>query len=164
MKIKQNFLEQQDFNNIKNTVIQLYFPWYLQKGIAHPSSNDTDECYFTHKFFEYSEVSSSFYKDLKPLVQKLINGVEGKALLRIKANFYPRTSQVIEHDFHKDYDFSHKALILSLNTNNGYTKFKDGTKVESIENQAVMFDGVDEHKSTSCSDKFGRINLGINYL
>ena len=32
------------------------------------------------------------------------------------------------------------GAIFSLNTCDGYTKFKDGTKVESVANRIVIFD------------------------
>jgi len=163
-KIIKNFLTESNFQNLKETLTNGMFPWYRQKGIATVDLSDAADCMFTHLFYENNQVNSPQYKDLDILVKKLMDGVEGRALIRIKANFYPRTSKIIEHDYHVDYDFKHKTLILSINTNNGYTKFQDGTKVKSIENQVVKFDSPLRHKSTSCSDIFGRINIGVNYI
>jgi len=160
MNLKNNLLEQEDFNNIKQLLTSNNFAWFRQKGVASLTDDETADCYFTHLFYDNNEINSAFFNDLKPLLDKL----KIKKLLKVKANFYPKTEKVIEHDFHTDYPFTHKAIILSINTNNGYTKFKDGTKADSIENRSVEFDGSEKHKSTTCSDKFARINLGINYI
>lgn len=160
MNLKNNLLEQKDFNNLKQLLTATNFAWFRQKGVASLNKDEAVDCYFTHLFYDKNSVNSASFKDLKPLLD-IINA---KSLIRVKANFYPRTEKVIEHQFHTDYSFTHKAMIFSINTNNGYTKFKDGTKTDSVENRCVEFDGSKEHKSTTCTDKFGRINLGINYL
>ena len=42
--------------------------------------------------------------------------------------------------------------------------FKDGTKVESVENRIVIFDGSELHCGVSCTDEKARFVLNINYL
>ena len=51
-----------------------------------------------------------------------------------------------------------------MNTNNGYTEFEDGTKVESVANRFVSFPEKMKHRGTSCTDKKTRIVININYL
>jgi hypothetical protein len=50
-----------------------------------------------------------------------------------------------------------------LNTCNGYTLFADETKVESIENRFVMFDGHLEHTGVTCSDEPARFVINFNW-
>ena len=57
-----------------------------------------------------------------------------------------------------------KTCVFYLNTNDGYTMFKDGTKVESVENRLVLFDSQTQHCGTSCTDKRKRVVLNINYV
>ena len=79
-------------------------------------------------------------QSLIPKLQKLIpllSKLEAKCLLRIKANFFPNTETLREHSMHVDYDFSHSGALLSLNTCDGYTKLKDGTKINSIANRVL---------------------------
>lgn len=162
-KIIKNFLSEKDFFHIKNIITGSEFPWYRQKGIAELDLNNNAECYFTHIFYVNYEINSQYFNDLSPLINKLIDSVKGETLIRMKANFYLRTEKIVEHDFHVDFNFDHKTAVYSINTNNGYTKFEDGSKAPSIENQIVKFNGGKKHKSTSCTDIFGRINIGINY-
>ena len=39
-----------------------------------------------------------------------------------------------------------KRDIYYINTNNGYTKLEDGTKVMSVANRLLLFDGSTSHK------------------
>ena len=82
----------------------------------------------------------------------------------IKANLYPSLNKIIEHGSHVDQNFKHNGFIYYLNTNNGYTKLSDGTKIESIENRGLFFDSSLPHQSTNCTDQNIRINLNFNYF
>ena len=57
-----------------------------------------------------------------------------------------------------------KTAIFYINTNNGYTLFKDGTKVDSVQNTMLIFDGSLDHCGVSCTDQKRRIVLNINYV
>ena len=94
----------------------------------------------------------------------ILNKIEVKALIRVKANLYTYAGTQIEHGFHRDQTYSHKGAILTINSNNGYTLFKDGTKIESIENRLLLFDPSEEHSSATCTDSAKRINININYF
>ena len=48
-------------------------------------------------------------------------------------------------------------------SNNGYTYFEDGQKVQSQENRAVIFSGDLLHAGTSCTDTDLRVVLNIDY-
>ena len=93
------------------------------------------------------------------------------SLWRIKANLLIRTPNIVENTFHVDIgDFSEEKLkqwttsILYINTNNGYTKFEDGTKVESVANRMVIFPSNMKHTGTSCTDEKRRIVINFNYF
>ena len=77
---------------------------------------------------------------------------------------YVNQGKHIIHDRHTDKPYSHKASLLYLNTNNGFTEFDDGTRVDSIENRFVTFDGSVPHSSSTCTDKKNRLVLAINYF
>ena len=51
-----------------------------------------------------------------------------------------------------------------MNTCNGYTLFKDNTKVESVANRFVSFDSQLEHTGTSCTDENIRVLINFNYF
>ena len=54
--------------------------------------------------------------------------------------------------------------IFYVNTNNGYTKFEDGTKVESVANRMLTFPANMKHIGTSCTDEQTRVVINFNYF
>ena len=60
-------------------------------------------------------------------------------------------------------DSNPKTAIFYINTNNGYTLFEDGTKVESVENRICIFPYYMKHTGTTCTDKNQRVVININY-
>ncbi len=56
-----------------------------------------------------------------------------------------------------------KTSIFYVNTNNGYTKFEDGTIVESVANRMVIFPANIKHTGTTCSDEKRRVVINFNY-
>ena len=48
-------------------------------------------------------------------------------------------------------------------TNNGYTKFKNGTKIKSVENRMTIFPSHLEHQGYTCSNQLKRVVINFNY-
>lgn len=160
-KIIDNFLDKENFNNIKNLLMGFDFPWYYQPDITNKGKKSLNNSfYFFHLFYQDLTIGSNLYHQMIPLLKNL----KVKSLIRLKANFYPNQNKFIEHEFHKDYDYTHKGCLFYINSNNGFTILKDGTKIESVENRALIFDPSMIHKSTNCTDERSRINININYF
>jgi hypothetical protein len=157
-EIIDNFLDKENFIKIKNLMLDSYFPWYLNKNVSTLDSEDG--FYFTHFFYKNYNIFSQNTILLEPLILK----IKPKSIIRIKGNFYPQTHKIIEHGKHIDDTFEHKGFIFYVNNNNGFTKLKDGTIIESIENRGLFFDPSIEHNSSTCTDQFGRININFNYF
>ena len=51
-----------------------------------------------------------------------------------------------------------------MNTNNGYTKFETGEKVESVANRLVTFPNNMMHTGTTCTDEQYRCVMNIDYI
>ena len=51
-----------------------------------------------------------------------------------------------------------------MNTNNGYTRFEDGTKVESVANRMVTFPNQMMHTGTTTTDSEYRLVINLNYV
>ena len=77
---------------------------------------------------------------------------------------FTRREQQIPDGFHVDYKFDHKVCIFYINSNNGYTLFKSGEKVESIANRILIFDGLKEHSTVVQSDTSARYIININVI
>ena len=89
-------------------------------------------------------------------------------LLRVKGNLQMRTSEIKENGFHWDYPADKyagaKTSIFYINSNDGYTEFKDGTRIESVANRLVTFPLHMEHRGTTCTDKPFRMVINFNYF
>jgi hypothetical protein len=56
-----------------------------------------------------------------------------------------------------------KTGIFYINTNNGYTKFKNKKLIKSEENKLIFFDSSKEHTGTTCTDELFRIVINFVY-
>lgn len=155
IEIIDDFLTNDEFNQIYNLVSDLEFPWFF--GVV---TNQSKYCQFTHCFYQNDE-PLAYFKYVRFLRSKL----QMRSLVRIKVNINPWTENLVEHTdaWHIDYPDITTA-ILYLNTNNGYTMFETGEKVSSIKNRLVKFDSNIKHTGTTCTDEPGRLVLNINYL
>ena len=155
-----NFLNQADYEKLRNIMLGDDFPWYFQQEVLY-FTKDKTQFFWSHVFFKHNEgITSSYYKILDPLLKKL----KFKALIRIKANLYSRQGKIIEHDNHSDFSFPHKGALFSLNSSNGFTILKDNTKIPSVGNRVLLFDPSIPHRSSTCTDAKVRCNININYF
>jgi hypothetical protein len=165
MKVKHqiidNFLPKENFIKIKEFLLGKDFPWFYYSNISFKKESTGPLFYMTHLFYNKTQPNSSSYSFLK---ENLINFMDIKSLIRVKANFYPNQSLKKINEMHIDYAFKHKGAIFSINTNNGGTLLKDGTKIDSVENRMLFFDPSIEHDSENCTDQKVRVNININYF
>ena len=157
MKVIDNFLPKNIFEDIKQTFMSDTFPYYYNSKVSADKER-TDHFYFTHALYNEGEVTSQHYHKVKPILQKLnIN-----YLRRVKINLYPRDTKLIKHQKHKDYPESHNGAIYAINTCNGGTYI--GKKfVKSIENRIILFDPSEFHSSTNSTDEQARFNINFNW-
>ena len=153
MKIIDNFLSDDEFNNLFRLITDSEFPWFY--GLVVSGSQYTQ---FTHCFYNYDQ-PTHYYSRLRFIREKL----NVKSFVRIKANLNPKTETLQEHDYHIDYPNMNTAIFY-LNTCVGYTKFKNGEKVDSIANRMLIFDSNLEHTGTSCTDTHCRLLINFNYF
>lgn len=158
-EILNNFLEEKEFNLIKSTLLGNNFPWYYNDEVIHNNKNNFQ---FTHIFFIDHSITSNMFNLIKPLINK-INPI---SLVRIKANLTTKTNTIIEHGYHVDYDTEEnmKTAIFYINSNNGYSKFKNGKKIKSEENKLVFFNSKLTHSGSTCTDEKVRVVINLNYF
>ena len=157
MQIIKNFLPEEEFNNLKDLIINDRLPLYFENSVA--SEEDTEHFYFTHIFYDDQLPRSEEFKIILPILKK----INLKALLRAKVNCYTKSEKLIKHGKHSDYKFSHNGAVFSLNTCDGGTFIGDNF-IPSIENQMLFFDSGIPHQSTNCTDAKCRFNININYF
>ena len=160
MKITDNFLSDDEFKSIQDWFTGESFHWYYNNSIAN-QKHGWDQFQFVHPFYDVANPSlSKFSSFLYPFLTKL----NAKYIFRIKANLRPRTSTAVLSDFHTDMSLNQQTGIFYINTNNGYTKFKDDSTVPSVANRFLTFSGDLEHCGASPTDTNSRIVLNINYI
>jgi len=189
MKIKDNFLKQEDFDKLQELMMGPYFNWYfwdryyhtsyhaptIQNGVTkvftgkptgEPTKTELDKFQFLHPFYESNQPVSSQLEHLDCILQL----IQPNAIVKIRANLLTRLPNIVENPFHTDLqDWPEekqkqwKTSIFYVNTNNGYTILEDGTKVESVANRMLTFPTNMKHTGTSCTDKQTRIIINFNY-
>ena len=166
MKVIENVLYKDNIKKIYD-IFTSKLPWYYDGIVVgkkntfdeQESKKNNDNFMYYHLAYNKDEINSDYFNLVLPLLGKL----NYKKLIRVKYNSYTKGDRKIEHPFHTDYKREHKVALYSLNTNNGYTEFKNGERYESIENTMVIFDGLTEHRSVTQTDTKLRLNININY-
>ena len=170
MEIIDNFLDQDKFDELQKLILPSgdqpgHFAWYYSDGIDH-KLKEGNKFQFVHMFYTNSAPNSSFCDNLAHILNKL----KPKAIISIKANLLTRTPEIIQNAFHVDLGRTDMYVkycttsIFYVNTNNGYTKFEDGTIVESVANRLVTFPANLMHTGTTCSDEKIRVVINFDYF
>ena len=162
IKIENNFLDNDTFFDLQNSVTSDNFPWFLQHGKVEVGDGQKQ---FTHNLVKNkndTRLSTSFMPlILTPVIVKLnINTV-----VCAKLNLTHRENEIIPSLPHTDIDIYDKSFtsILYLNTNNGYTQIVGGEKIPSIQNRFVTFPTNTPHFGTTHTDTDYRIVLNLVY-
>jgi len=161
----ENFLGKKEFNELQTIIMSDDFDWHYNDTIDYKGQKNKFQ--FIHMFYDCFRSTSLYGEYINPIIE-IIDPV---TLWRIKANLLTRTPNIVENEFHDDMgeNISKERLkqwttaIFYVNTNNGYTKFEDGTKVESVANRIVFFSSNMKHTGTSCTDEKRRIIINFNY-
>ena len=167
IEIIDNFLPDYYFKPLQSRLLGEYMPWFHNEYIhdGHKGKNKTSQ--FMHVFYhvrpEYNGETDcySLVRDSLNLIRQKLNVTK---LYRIKANLRPKSFfNRSGGGYHTDgFDCSHTSIYY-INTNNGYTKFKNNGKVKSVENRMVVFPSNLEHQGYTCSDKLKRVVINFNY-
>jgi|TARA_R110000822_G_scaffold78493_1_gene188035 hypothetical protein len=193
MEIIDNFIPKNDFQEIQKIFLSDDFPWfwneqtlYDQKQLkslglsssSTPYSNffknplkHSNRYQFTHAFVKpfQNKPVSPYWNILTPILRKLAENNEKQlsqlSFNKVKANLNTKTILHKNSGYHIDVENpqNFKTAIFYFNTNNGYTKFKNGAKVSCVANRIVIFNADLPHAAVSCTDKKRRVVLNFNY-
>jgi hypothetical protein len=154
MKLYKNIIKKEYSNKINEELLKPYFPWYYNKN-----QNNKDTSYMFHLFFNGTNVNSDYFYLVEPILKKL----KIKNLLNVRANLcLKRPSKCNWHVDKFTKNLKHKTAIYYVNTNNGYTLFKN-KKVKCEKNKIVIFDADQKHKAKIQTNTDARIVININY-
>ena len=162
IKVIENFLPYESWKFIHDTMLGDQFPWYLNNAKVFEYQVDGVHNYqFTHAFYANHVPQGTAWSEL---FTPLLEAIKPFSIHRVKANLNPVTDTPIQSEWHVD--LSHPDVLTAVyyvNSNNGHTIFRDGTKVESVANRFVSFPSHLEHSGTTCTDQKMRCLININY-
>ena len=163
--VQDNFLDKKYFKELQDEIMSIdmgeyKFPWFLSSIDYKGAPGDYQ---MVHLAYANENYQSAFCNKLWLFLEKL----DVYSLQRIKINLQIKTEKIIEHGMHIDCSNAPESAltsILYMNTNNGYSKFEDGTVVESVANRMVTFPAKRRHKGSSCTDEKRRVVINFNYI
>jgi len=175
MKIEDNFLKQEDFDKLQKFIMKDIrhqkglmqaspFPWFYNDTIDY--LDDVDKFQFIHAFYDNYRPISPFMSELDSILEI----IQPFSIGKIKANLLTRTPKIVENKFHVDLPMPEEKLkqwttsIFYVNTNDGYTEFQDGRKVESVANRMLTFPANLRHRGTSCTNENTRVVINYDYF
>tara|TARA_A100001011_G_scaffold395925_1_gene492338 strand:+ start:1553 stop:2038 length:486 start_codon:yes stop_codon:yes gene_type:complete len=157
IKVDDDFCDESLFKEMKECLSHTHFPWYWH---LNKTTDPNDGLYqFVHMFYEENQPISNWF----PLVNKVLDN-QNPVYLRIKANLQPDILRGAQSGFHHDMGLykGHTTSILYMNTNNGFTIFEGGPKIESVENRLITFPSELRHAAIESTD-LPRIVVNFNY-
>ena len=159
--VVDDFLSSQHFEMIHSEMMGDNFDWYFTDGIS--VIPQAGRYQFIHNFYKRFLGPTTSMELIVPIVDKL--GLKPESVIRIKANLNTRTLFNRRTGFHTDFSEAgpHTTAIYYVNTNNGYTLFKGGKKIKSVENRLIVFDSTLEHQGVTCTDEKRRVVINFNY-
>ena len=163
MKVIDNFLSDDAFAQLTQDIgVGSNMPWYPLQYVTKPNDGSFQ---LTHMFYADNKPQSNWFNCLDIFLTK----ISPASLLRIKSNLLTQRFHHVEHEMHIDMGAIGSSKVWTtgifyMNTNNGYTKFEDETKVESVENRMVIFDSDKPHCSVAQTDTPYRMVINFNWI
>ena len=163
-----NFLDTESFREIQTALLSTEIHWHYQDFLG-VSTDQTNQFYFSHGFYEGYTWVSPLARVLEPLLEK----IKPVCILNIRANLVTKTNEIIEGSFHSDLKGlipdEHKlkqwtTSIFYINDTNGYTKLSDGTIIECKANRLLTMSSDTEHMGATCTDQKRRVIINLNYF
>jgi hypothetical protein len=188
--IIENFLNQEEYEVIKNFVFGPSLRWYYSPHVSLGTHDHhikdkmaIDTFGFNVEIFDketqYGDELALSY--MVPIMNNIIkiNGPDTQ-FLRIRMGF-----KTFKHGFnsdnynlpHIDYHFPHKTFILYMNETDGdtfvfnevyanedLTEFTIKERINPVENRAVILDGYQYHTASNPINHDTRVIININYI
>ncbi len=155
IEIIDNFLPEEEFKSIQSFMMGGEFRWFYTEGRA---TRDDGLFLMIHMFYQPEVGPNSEHLNMW---NTFMQQVGAKKCERIKANLTFKTPTIEPGPYHQDYP-DMKTAVFYINTNDGYTEFKNGVKVESVANRVCIFDSNLKHRGTTHSEG-GQQRIAVNF-
>ena len=154
LEIIDDLLPQTNFDTISRVFASRQVAWTCVYN--DPTQTGVQFCHVLYAHFAPCSHIWSVLEPIHPVMKP-------HAYLRVKANLQPKAEKIIQNNFHIDFA-NCITSIFYLNSNNGYTLFEDGTKIDSVANRLITFDSNLKHTGTTCTDQPTRMVINFNYF
>ena len=167
MQIIDNFLPQNEWQQLHDHLTSDTFPWMMGDCVRKGTETVPDK--YNWQMYHLFYYNPNIISEAMPILNDLYTKLRVGTFMKAKANVNFVTNEIIEHGLHIDIEPASLGEVMTtaiyyVNSNDGYTLFEDGTKVESIANRLVKFPCNTKHTGTSCTDRRYRIVINLNYI
>jgi|TARA_R110002050_G_scaffold112114_4_gene226163 hypothetical protein len=168
-KITDDFLDNETFQQLKSIILNPLFDWnYVPMTDSLGEDPTKSSGQFVHLAYANCVPKTTFFNSLLPVLNRL----NVTTLNRVKLNLQPRTNEIVKGISHVDMagEMDLETMrtwttsVYYINSNNGYTEFESGERIESKENRMVEFQSTMLHRGTTCTDEQTRVVINFNYL
>ena len=168
--ITDNFLKEEEFAVLRDSICHFDFPWFFSPIIYAPNPDlERSPGLFIHPVYMHMIPRSHLFDSFIPILKQLNSTVLGRIIINLNyrlpepyyADFHTDTT---EEQMDKHMASQWTTSILYINTNNGYTELEDGTKVESVANRLVSYPLSTRHRFATQTDEQTRILINFTYL
>ena len=157
IEIIDDFLPEEEFKTIQSFMMGGEFRWFYTEGRA---TRDDGLFLMIHMFFQPDVGANSEHIDIW---NNFMSKIGAKECKRIKANLTFKTPTIEPGSLHIDFP-AMKTIVYYINTNNGYTEFENGVRVNSVANRVCIFDANLEHCGTTHTEGGPqRVVVNFNY-
>tara|TARA_B100000530_G_C15912549_1_gene469978 strand:- start:76 stop:600 length:525 start_codon:yes stop_codon:yes gene_type:complete len=165
-EVYDDYLPQRVYENIhdywmgKNDkgALQHSCPWIID------NLSYQDHIQYVHIVYSNHMILTPGWDTVIPIIEE----EDMVAIARIKANAVNKTDDLIVFpDYHCDFapEMHHMTTgIYYINSNDGYTVFESGEKVESVANRFLKFPANTRHTGTTCTNADRRLLINFNYF
>jgi hypothetical protein len=166
--IQDDFLEEEDFVELRDMLFAPSFPWFFQQTIIYDDDDkEITPGFFCHTVFKDNLPNSPLFKShIMPILGAMKVSIASKVIINLNWRL-PKPFTSIFHTDSKQKEqmtAGWTTSILYMNTNNGHTGLENGEKIESVANRFVSFPGNIKHRIVSQTDEQQRILINFNYL
>ena len=167
LKVFDNFLPQKHFQELVEYIDNC--AWHYNSMIVYDKSNTNpeDKDYVgpdtPNEYQMVMPIWSQGWVYERYIVELFSTYLEPRAWVRIKANFSPKRIEIIENDLHIDTNHGDFTAIFYINSNDGYSHFKSGKRVESVANRIVIFPRDTMHSGTTSTTDHRKV-INFNYF
>ena len=167
IKVIDNFLPKELYNNISSYIKGSDVPWFFRTQDTKLTKNKNgfySFCYYNNNRPDHEK----YYEHIVPIWQHF--GFRDIGIVQVRATLILRDIDTNSSTFHTDMHKSIKTCstaILYLTTCNAQTILKDKDKekfVDSVENRLLLFDSNIEHRANYQTDVHKRFFINFNFF